>query len=155
MILLTFQPKLLRPPHEGFSPDFKTLMVHKAFLSTWCKTFLHTREKEVFFLNTLKISLTQNPQEGPFQVMFVAQHTKEQKKQKKLNTRERKGQDTTKRTFAPAESCIHFHWSVMPISMTPLTWMVETYLTEPPSRISQRRSMKQDLSDSTIAFTYW
>ena len=46
-------------------PDFRTLMEHKAFLSTWCRTFMHTREKEVFFLNTLKISLAQTPQEGP------------------------------------------------------------------------------------------
>ena len=52
-------------------PDFRTLMEHKAFLSTWCRTFLHTMEKEVFFLNTLKISLAQTPQQGPFQVMFV------------------------------------------------------------------------------------
>ena len=40
---------------------FRTLMEHKAFLSTWCETFLHTREKEVFLLNTLKISLAQTP----------------------------------------------------------------------------------------------
>ena len=38
-------------------PDYRKLMEHKAFLSTWCKTFMLTREKEVFFLNTLKISL--------------------------------------------------------------------------------------------------
>ena len=31
-------------------PGFTTLMEHKAFLSTWCKTFLHIREKKVFFL---------------------------------------------------------------------------------------------------------
>ena len=61
-------------------PDFRTLMEHKAFLSTWCRTFLHTREKEVFFLNALKISLAQLLQEGPFQVMCVGtQQTKEQK----------------------------------------------------------------------------
>ena len=42
-------------------PDFRTLMEHKAFLSTWCRTFMHTREKEVFFLNTLKISCTNSP----------------------------------------------------------------------------------------------
>ena len=59
--------------------DLRTLMEHKAFLSTWCKTFLHTREKEVFFLNT---------------------------EQKELNTREREGQDATKITSAPAQSCI-------------------------------------------------
>ena len=103
-------------------PDFGTLMEHKAFLSTWCKTFLHTREKEVFFLNTLKISLGQTPQEGPFQVRFVGtQHTKERKK---LNSRKCKGQDARKITSAPAESCIQFPWAVMPILMTTLTWMV-------------------------------
>ena len=31
----------------------RPLMEHKAFLSTWCQTFIHTREKDVFFLNTL------------------------------------------------------------------------------------------------------
>ena len=42
-------------------PDFRTLMEHKAFLSTWCKTFLHTREKEVFFLNTSRFLLHKLP----------------------------------------------------------------------------------------------
>ena len=57
---------------------------------------MHTWEKEVFFLSTLKISLAQSPHEGPFQVMFVA--TQQQKEQKELNTRERKGQDAAKTT---------------------------------------------------------
>ena len=103
-------------------PDFRTLKEHKAFLSTWCKTLMHTREKEVFFPNTLKISLAPTPQEGPFQVMFVGTQ------QNELNTRERKGQDATKITSAPAESCIQFPWSVVPISMTALTWMVKNIL---------------------------
>ena len=61
-------------------PNFRTLMEHKAFLSTWCKTFMHTTEKDVFFLNTLKVSLAPTPQEGPFHVMFVRkQHTQEPK----------------------------------------------------------------------------
>ena len=61
-------------------PNFRTLMKHKAFLSTWCKTFMHTTEKDVFFLNTLKVSLAPTPQEGPFHVMFVRkQHTQEPK----------------------------------------------------------------------------
>ena len=34
-------------------PDFRTLIKQKSFLSTWCKTFLHTKEKEVSFLNSL------------------------------------------------------------------------------------------------------
>ena len=43
---------------------------------------------------------------------------------KESNTRERKGQDATKITSAFADSCIQFLWSVMPILMTTLTWMV-------------------------------
>ena len=105
-----------------FTLIFRTLMEHKAFLSTWCKTFLHTREKEDFFLNTLKISLTPTPREGPFQVMFVrAQHSKEHKK---LNTRKLNSQDATQITPSPAESCIQCLWPAMPMLMTTLTWMV-------------------------------
>ena len=55
--------------------------------------------KEVFFLNTLKISIAQSPQEGPFQVMFV--ETQQTREQTELNTRKRKGQDTTKITSGP------------------------------------------------------
>ena len=47
-------------------PAFGSLLEHKALLSTWCKTFLHIREKEVFFLKTLKISLSQTPKEDHF-----------------------------------------------------------------------------------------
>ena len=36
-------------------PDFRTLVEHKAFLSTWCRTFMYTREKDVFFLKASKI----------------------------------------------------------------------------------------------------
>ena len=64
-------------------PKFRTLMEHKAFLSTWCRTFMHTREKDVFFLNVLKVSLALTPQEGPFHVMFVRnQHSQEPKEPK-------------------------------------------------------------------------
>ena len=45
--------------------------------------------------------------------MFVG--TQQTKEQKELNTRERKGQDATKITFAFADSCIQFLWSVLPI----------------------------------------
>ena len=55
--------------------------------------------------------------------MFVG--TQQIKEQKELNTRERKGQDATKRTSAHAESCIQFPWSVMPTSMTALTCVVK------------------------------
>ena len=55
-------------------------MEQKAFLAAWCRTFMHTREKDVFFLNALKVSLASTPQEGPFHVMFVRKlHTQEPK----------------------------------------------------------------------------
>ena len=81
-------------------------MEHKASLSAWCRTFLHTREKEVFFLNTLKISLAPTHQERTSQVMFVG--TWQTKEQKELDARARKGQDAVKMTSAPAESHTEF-----------------------------------------------
>ena len=83
-------------------PDFGILVEHKAFLSTWRRTFMHRREKEVCFLNTLKIFLAPPPQEGQFQVMFAG--TKHTKEQKELNTRELQGQDATQITSAFADS---------------------------------------------------
>ena len=56
-------------------PNFRTLKEHKAFLSTCCRTFMHTREKDVFFLNVLRMSLAPTPREGPSHVMFVRTHT--------------------------------------------------------------------------------
>ena len=103
-------------------PDFRTLMEHKAFLSTWCRTLMHTREKEEFFL---RISLAPTSREGPFQVMFVG--TQQTREQKELNRRKRKGQGATKITSAFADSCIQFLWSVMPISMTAVTWTIEDF----------------------------
>ena len=66
-------------------------------------------EKDVFFVNTLKILLAPIPKEGQFQVMCVG--TQQKKEQKEMNTREREGQCATKITSAPAESCIQFPWS--------------------------------------------
>ena len=43
-------------------PNFGTLMEHKAFLSTWCTTFLHTNEKDVLLMNALKVSLAPTPE---------------------------------------------------------------------------------------------
>ena len=54
-----------------FHLNFRTLMEHKAFLSTWCRTFMHTREKIVSFLGAIEISLLPESREGPFHVMFV------------------------------------------------------------------------------------
>ena len=42
-----------------------------------------------------------------------------------MNTRECKGQDAAKMTSAFAHSNIQFLWTVMPILMTTLTWMVK------------------------------
>ena len=76
---------------------FRTRMEHKAFLST--------KEKEVFFLNTLKISLARTHQEGPFQVMFAGT---EQAKEQKKKTRERTGQDVTKKRLLPQSHASNF-----------------------------------------------
>ena len=54
--------------------DFRTFMEHKAFLSAWCRTFMHTKEKNVFFWNDLKISVALTPREGFFHVTFVRTH---------------------------------------------------------------------------------
>ena len=72
---------------------------------------MHTREKEIFFLNALKISLAPTLQEGPFQVMFVRnQHVDAQKE---LHTCELESQDAARITSALADSRIQFSWSVM------------------------------------------
>ena len=84
-------------------PNFRTLMEHKAFLSTWCRTLMHTREKDLFFLNALRNSLASTPREGPFHVMCVRnQHIDEQKEL----TRMIENQDATKKTSAIADSRI-------------------------------------------------
>ena len=124
-------------------------MEHNACLSTWCRPFMHTREKEVFFLNTLKISLAPTHQEGPFQVMFL--RTQQQKKKKGIGPTLAYGPGCYEKMCGSAETCIQFLLSIM--TMSALTWMVKNI----PNRttiedISQRTSMKQNLSDSTISF---
>ena len=52
--------------------------------------------------------------------------TQQTKEEKKVNTRERKGQDATKITSPPTDSCTQFLWSVVP--MTALTWTVKNIL---------------------------
>ena len=75
-------------------PNFRTLMEHKAVLCTWCRTFMHTREKDISFLNALRVSLAPTPRERPFHVMFVRnQHIDEHNE---LNTCEFQNQDATK-----------------------------------------------------------
>ena len=51
------------------------------------KTFLHTREKDVFFPNALKISLAPTPREGPFHVMFVRNQHSDEKHSICVNSR--------------------------------------------------------------------
>ena len=91
---------------------FTLILEHKA-LSTWCRIFMHTREKDILFLSAFKISLAPTPQEGPCHVVFVGiLHTEDQKE---LSTCEFKSQDTTKLPCAIADSRTQFSWSVMSI----------------------------------------
>ena len=105
--------KTRRLPDVDIHPDLRTLMEHKAFLSTWCRTFMFTREKEVFFLNTLKSSLAPPTQEGSFEVMFVATHHTQE--QQDLKTCESESQNATrkKKKSALTDSCIQSPWPVM------------------------------------------
>ena len=64
-------------------------------------TFMHTREKDVFFLNASRISLSPTPREGPFHVMFVRTLT------------DSENQDATKITSALADSRIYFSWTMV------------------------------------------
>ena len=42
--------KIGRLSNVDIHPNLRTLKEHKAFLSTWCRTCLHTREQDIFFL---------------------------------------------------------------------------------------------------------
>ena len=84
-------------------------MEHEALLSTWCRTFMHTKERKiVFFLNTLKIPLSPSPREGPFHAMFVRnQHIDERIELTCIF----ENQDAAKITSASADSRINFSWT--------------------------------------------
>ena len=56
---------------DDVGPNFRTLMEYKTFLSTWCRSFMHTMEKNLFFLDALKFSLSPPPREGSSHVMLV------------------------------------------------------------------------------------
>ena len=100
--------KTKRFPDVDIHTDFRTLMEHEAFLSTWCRTFMHTKEKDVCFLNTLKIPLSPGPREGPFHVMFVRnQHIDERMD----FTRMFENQDAAKITSASGDARINFSWN--------------------------------------------
>ena len=58
-------------------PNFRTLMEHKAFLSTWCKTFMYTKEKGCFLPKYFERISRTHSREGPFRNI-----TKNQKNQK-------------------------------------------------------------------------
>ena len=104
-------------------PDLRTLMEHKASLSTRCQNiFAHKGEGSLLPEHSQDLSCTNSPRRTISG--NVCGDSQPQKEQKKPNTRKRKGQDTTKITSAPAESCLQFPWSMMTISMTTLTWMV-------------------------------
>ena len=62
---------------------------------------MHTREKDFFFLNALKISLAPTPREGPFHVMFVRTQTYSE------------NQDATKITSGHADSRIYSSWTMV------------------------------------------
>ena len=62
-----------------------------------CRTFMHTREKHVFFVNALKISLSPASREGPIHVMSVR------------TTMDSENQDATKIMSALADPHISFH----------------------------------------------
>ena len=61
---------------------------------------MHTREKDVFSLNALRISLAPTPREGPFHV-FVSTHTYFE------------NEDATKIMSAVAHSRIYFSWTMV------------------------------------------
>ena len=77
----------------------------RPFLSAWCRTFMHTREKHVFFLNDLKISLSPAPREGPFHVMFVK------------TSMDSESQDATNLTSALTDSRIYSFMNMMTLYM--------------------------------------
>ena len=86
-------------------PNFRTLMEYKAFLSTCCTTFMYKREIKVFFLSTLKISLSSASREEPFHVMFVR------------TSMDSESQDATKITSALADPRICSFMKMMTLGM--------------------------------------
>ena len=75
-------------------------MEHKAFLTNWCRTFTHTKEKDVFILHALRFSLAPNPREGSFHVMCVRNHNIDE--QNELTTCKLESRYATKITSALA-----------------------------------------------------
>ena len=67
--------KTVRLLEVDIHPNFRTLMEHKALLSTGCRTFMRTREKDVFFLSALKISFAPTPRERSVHVIDVSDNS--------------------------------------------------------------------------------
>ena len=86
-------------------PNFRTLVEQKAFLSTWCRTFMYKRENMFFFLSTLKISLSSASREDPFHVMFVR------------TSMDSESQDATIITSAPSDPRIYSSMKMMTLDM--------------------------------------
>ena len=86
-------------------PNFRTLMGHKAFLSTWCRTF-----------DTLNFPFTPTQREESFvRDRYVCE-------QNELNMCEFEGQDATKITSASADSRIKFSWMMRSLWVRTLCW---------------------------------
>ena len=86
--------------------NFRTLMEHKAFMSTWCRALMHTREKNVSFLNALKISLSPASRKGPNHVMVVR------------ISMDSENQDATKITSALVDSRIFSPMKMLTLTMS-------------------------------------
>ena len=136
-------------------PNFRTLMEHKGFLSTWCRTSSHTTENNVFFLNTLKVSLAPDLEEVPFCVLSVRnQHCDERDE---LNTCELDGHDATKITPASADSRENFSWMTMSFWVRTLclcSVLMTIFLSSPPFSISLE-TMSSPLPSSVHCVSDW
>ena len=100
---------------------FRTLMEHKTFFSTWQNIYAHKGQGSFLLEQSQDLSCTNSPR-TTFSGYVCGDSTDQRAKGIEYAC-ERKGQDATKITSAFADSCIQFLWSVMPISMTMLTWM--------------------------------
>ena len=118
-------------------PNFTTPMEHKVFLSSWCRTLMHTREKDVFFLNALRISFAPTPRKGPSHVMFVRTHTYFE------------NQDATKITSALADSRIYSSWTMVSFLVKTLCLCLVLY------PFSQCFTFFSQLRDHVIIKTDW
>ena len=85
--------------------NFRTLIEHKAFLSTWCRTFMRTREKDVFLPECFEDSSRTNSSRRTIPCDVDEEDA--------LNLCEFENQDATKITSASADSRINFSRMIM------------------------------------------